>query len=292
MDDVQHEEFVCGPNAVESLLSNSPERVHRLVFLQDSGKPRLYELQKMAKKLKIHYQQLPPAKLDAISTRNQGVIALCHQREMDSWDLVKDAFLDSDGQELIVVASGLEDPRNLGACIRSCVALGVDALLLPAKGNCGLTPVVARTSAGALEQLTICRPGKLEHELAELKAAGYQIIGLDGRSQKGSWEVGYGEKMVLIIGGEDRGIPPYLRKQCDALIRLPMSQIAHSYNASVALSLGLYEIARSREFEGMKTAPPVFERTPREGDDFKGKDTGKPKRQLKGHAEVQDSDLI
>lgn len=250
-----NEEFICGINAVESLLTNAPERVHRVIFLQDSGNRKLYELQKIAKANQIHYQQLPFKKLDAIDKRHQGVIALCHQREMDSWDLMRDTFLDTDGPQLIVIASGLEDPRNLGACIRSCVALGVDALLLPSKGNCGLTPVVARTSAGALEQLTICKPAKLEHELAALKEAGYQVLGLDGRGRKGSWEVGYGEKLVLIIGGEDRGIPPYLRKQCDALIKLPMADIAHSYNASVALSLGLYEVARSREFEGMKSLP-------------------------------------
>lgn len=255
------EEYICGLNSVESILNNSPERVHRVMFLQDSGNKKLYEMQKLAKANQIHYQQLPQKKLDAIDKRNQGVIAICHQREMDSWDLMKDTFLDTDGPQLIVIASGLEDPRNLGACIRSCVALGVDALLLPSKGNCGLTPVVARTSAGALEQLTICKPGKLEHELQELKEAGYQVIGLDGRGRTGSWEIGYAEKLVLIIGGEDRGIPPYLRKKCDALIKLPMAQIAHSYNASVALSLGLYEIARSRDFEGMKSLPAPREYT-------------------------------
>lgn len=246
------EEFVCGINAVESILRNSPERIHRVIFLQDSGNRKLYDLQKIAKSAQIHYQQLPLKKLDAIDKRHQGVIALCHQREMDSWDLMKDVFLDSEGPQLIVVASGLEDPRNLGACIRSCFALNVDALLLPSKGNCGLTPVVARTSAGALEQVSICKPKNLEGELQELKKSGYQILGLDGRAQMGSWEVGYAEKLVLIIGGEDRGIPPYLRKQCDALIKLPMSAMANSYNASVALSLGLFEVARSRDFEGMK----------------------------------------
>jgi 23S rRNA (guanosine2251-2'-O)-methyltransferase len=153
---------------------------------------------------------------------------------------------EKDVQKIIAVGTNIEDPRNLGACIRSSLALGVDLLLIPAKGMCGITPTVARTSAGALEKLHICRPNNLEGVIAQLKEAGYQIVGLDAATDINLAGFDFEKQIVIAVGGEDQGLPPFIRKQCDAIVRIPMMPDAHSYNASVALSLGLYEISRTR----------------------------------------------
>ena len=193
---------VGGIKEVEELLNKSPLQVHRVLFMHKSGNPKLYELQKLAKRAHVHVQQ--------------------------------------------VDSKNIEDPRNLGACIRSSLALGVDILLLPAKGMCGITPSVARTSAGALEKLRICRPDNLEGAIGELKMAGYQILGLDADTETNLAGFEFADHVVLAVGGEDVGLPPFIKKQCDAILRIPMKPEAHSYNASVALSLGLYEYARLR----------------------------------------------
>lgn len=240
---------VGGIREVRELLEKEPMRVHRILFKQNSGDSRLYALQKQAKKNHVHVQQVETRILDSYARPNQGVVALCNEKNLLPWSEVEQEFLEAvqnKERKLIAVATNIEDPRNLGACIRSALGLGVDLLLLPAKGMCGITPTVAKTSAGALEKMRICRPKNLEAVIAELKKVGYQVLGLDADTETNLAAFDFAEQVVLAVGGEDVGLPPFIRKQCDAVLRIPMKADAHSYNASVALSLGLYEWARKR----------------------------------------------
>jgi len=217
--------------------------------MHQSGNPKLYELQKQAKRLHVHVQQVDSKVLDNYARPNQGVVALMNEKELLNWmDIREELFnaVEAGEPKLVAVATNIEDPRNLGACIRSCLALGVDIFLIPAKGMCGITPCVARTSAGALEKLRICRPDNLEAAVGELKMAGYQILGLDADTETNLADFKFSNNAVIAVGGEDVGLPPFIKKQCDAVLRIPMKPEAHSYNASVALSLGLYEYSRLR----------------------------------------------
>lgn len=248
-DTEERQTFVCGVNAVEALLEREASRVHRVVFKKDSGNPRLYELQKKAKKNGIHTQQLQGKFLDKFNPKHQGVVAFCHEKPLDDWTEMKRDLVDkakANVPVIIVIASNIEDPRNLGAAIRSSLGLGVDCLLIPARGACGITPLTAKTSAGALEKLPICRPDNLEKEVGILKQIGFSIIGLDGDTEKEIHTTELPKQMVLVVGGENAGIPPYLAKQCDHILRIPMNKAAHSFNTSVALSLALYEAQRQR----------------------------------------------
>lgn len=240
---------VGGIKEVTELLTKSPMQVHRVLFMHKSGNPKLYELQKLAKRAHVHVQQVDSKILNSYATPNHGVVALMNEKELLVWEDVRGelfAAKDKGEKKLIAVATNIEDPRNLGACIRSCLALGCDLLLLPAKGMCGITPSVARTSAGALEKMRICRPNNLEAAVGELKQAGYQILGLDADTETNLADFQFSDQAVIAVGGEDVGLPPFIKKQCDAVLRIPMMPEAHSYNASVALSLGLYEYARLR----------------------------------------------
>ncbi len=240
---------VGGIREVRELLTKEPTRIHRILFKQHSGDSRLYALQKEAKKAHVHVQQVETRVLDQYARPNQGIVALCNERPLLTWSEVRDEFIlaaQKKEKKLIAVATNIEDPRNLGACIRSALGLGVDILLIPAKGMCGITPTVAKTSAGALDKLRICRPENLEETVAELKQNGYQILGLDAETDIKLADCKFEDRVVLAVGGEDVGLPPFIKKQCDAVLRIPMTAGAHSYNASVALSLGLYEWARTR----------------------------------------------
>lgn len=240
---------VGGIKEVESLLANDPMRVHRILFMHQSGNPKLYNLQKLAKRAHVHVQQVDSKILDSYARPNQGVVALINEKALLQWEDVREEFFkakENGEKKLIAVATNIEDPRNLGACIRSSLALGVDILLMPAKGMCGITPSVARTSAGALDKMRICRPNNLEAAIGELKLAGYQILGLDANTETSLAGYEFADQVVLAVGGEDVGLPPFIRKQCNDILRIPMKPEAHSYNASVALSLGLYEYARMR----------------------------------------------
>ena len=240
---------VGGIKKVAELLDRNPLLVHRILFMHQSGNPKLYELQKQAKRAHVHVQQVDSKVLDNYARPNQGVVALMNEKELLNWmDIREELFnaVDAGEPKLVAVATNIEDPRNLGACIRSCLALGVDIFLIPAKGMCGITPCVARTSAGALEKLRICRPDNLEAAVNELKMAGYQILGLDADTETNLADFKFSDNAVIAVGGEDVGLPPFIKKQCDAVLRIPMKPEAHSYNASVALSLGLYEYSRLR----------------------------------------------
>lgn len=234
---------------VEELLTTDPTRIHRILFRLKSDNPKLYTLQKMARKLHIHVQQVEGRVLEQYAVPNGGIVALCHEREVLSWLAVRQdlfAAREAGTPKIVAVVTNIEDPRNLGACIRSCLALGVDTLLMPSKGMCGLTPTVARAAAGAMEKLRICRPDNLEGALSELVLSGYQLVGLDADTQTKLPNYEFSPHVVVAVGGEDRGLPAFIRKQCAAILRIPMMADAHSYNASVALSLGLYEVARNR----------------------------------------------
>ncbi len=240
---------VGGIREVTELLSNSPMRLHRILFRHNSGNPKLYSLQKLAKKNHIHVQQVESRILDSYAMPNQGVVALCNEKDLLQWNNVKEEFFKAREQgvrKLVVVATNIEDPRNLGACIRSSLGLGADIFLMPAKGMCGITPTVARASTGAIDKLRICRPENLEAAIGELKQSGYQILGLDAATDVSLVDYPFDDRIVLAVGGEDVGLPPFIRKQCTGVLRIPMQPEAQSYNASVALSLGLYEIARKR----------------------------------------------
>lgn len=238
-----------GLREVRDLLLRDPMRIHRILIKQNSGDPKLYSLQKEAKKAKIHVQQVEARILDSYARPNFGVVALCNEKSLLKWAEVEDEFLNAKARgesKLVAVATNIEDPRNLGACIRSALGLGSDLMLIPAKGMCGITPTVAKTSAGALDKMRVCRPENLEDTIARLKASGYQVLGLDAATETNLADFQFGDQVVLAVGGEDVGLPPFIRKQCDAVLRIPMQPEAHSYNASVALSLGLYEWARTR----------------------------------------------
>lgn len=247
-----------GPHAVLALLEERPRQVNRLLFLHNSGNPKLYQLQAKAESLKIPCQQLPEEKLRKYARHHQGVIALCHARELDPWTDVREKLCSME-RGLAVVIAGLEDPHNLGACARSALALGAAAMLLPARGGCGLTETAVRASAGALERVSVCRPPVLDQAVLELKQNGWRVVRLWEGAKEALHELKPAPKTLLVIGGEEEGVPSYLRKVSDVAARLPMAPQANSYNASVALSLALYELARQQGFPADSTPGEVSE---------------------------------
>jgi 23S rRNA (guanosine2251-2'-O)-methyltransferase len=205
----------------------------------------------MAEEAGIPCQQLMPRELGIRSggRRHQGVVAVCNVREFVEWEQLRETLMEkveAGEKPIVLVGAAIEDPRNLGAIARSAVGMGAAALILPRKGGCGLTPIVEETSAGALAHLPVSRPNDLESVLQDLSESGFMVVGLDARGED-IRTIEFSGPIVLVAGGEDRGIPPHLRRPCQRLIRLPMDSRLQSYNASVAAALALYEITRNRQ---------------------------------------------
>jgi 23S rRNA (guanosine2251-2'-O)-methyltransferase len=265
---VDSSSIVAGLHAVEALLRGSPGKVNHLVLLHGGQNRKLHELQKLADAQGVRVHQLPKPRLDQwYKGAHQGVLAFCNTRSWDDWNEVKKDLVASKRagySPLIVVPAAMEDPRNLGACIRSAVCLGADVVLSHNKGGAGLTPAVAKTAAGALEAIAICQVTDIEKELKSLRNEGYTIVGLEEDGEVEAAKGRYEGPLVLVVGGEDRGIPPHVRRACTYVVRLPMASGAHSYNASVALSLLLYEVNRSAKFARLAETRPKFFQEPQQ----------------------------
>lgn len=266
MSKVDSSSIVAGMHAVDALLRSSPGKINHLVLQLGAQNPKLHEMQRRAEEQGIRIHQLPKPRLDQwFKGVHQGVLAFCNTRAFDDWAEVRKELVAAKRAgyaPLLIVPAAMEDPRNLGACIRSAVALGADAVLSHNKGGAGLTPAVAKTAAGALESIAICQVTDIEKELKSLRNEGYAIVGLEENGEVEAHQGRYEGPLVLVVGGEDRGIPPHIRRACTYVVRLPMAPGAHSYNASVALSLLLYEVNRAGNFARLAGPRPKFFQEP------------------------------
>lgn len=161
-------------------------------------------------------------------------------------DLKSRLSIDSDTLPLYLVLDGVQDPHNLGACLRTAEAAGVKAVIVPRDRAAGLTPVVSKVSSGAAEVIPIIRVTNLARSLREMKSAGIWIIGAAGEAKISIFEVDMNRPLALVLGAESRGLRQNTRKQCDMLASIPMAGVVESLNVSVAASVCLYEAVRQR----------------------------------------------
>lgn len=147
---------------------------------------------------------------------------------------------------LLLVVDGLEDPGNLGAIIRTAEAAGADGLIVPKHRAVGVTDAVARASAGALEHLSVGQATNIPRLLEEAKTRGFWVVGGEPHGHKNLYDVDLTVPLVLVIGGEHRGLRPLVRQNCDILAAIPMGGKVGSLNAAVAAGIFLFEVVRQR----------------------------------------------
>jgi 23S rRNA (guanosine2251-2'-O)-methyltransferase len=175
-------------------------------------------------------------------------VALCSVKEYCSIEKLHQILANKENPLLLIPAS-VEDPGNLGTIIRSSVAFGVDALILERKNTAPLNAAVAKSSAGMIEHICISRPKNLEGIVSEFAQKGYSVIGADVHKGKKPSELNLKGPLLLILGGEHRGIPPYLSRLCTDYVSIPINKTAQSLNVSAATAVLLYECASQREFK-------------------------------------------
>lgn len=233
--------ILAGLNPVlEALRAASPiDRVH---IAKGAGGPRIQQVVDLCREANIPVRFEDRAALDRLARTavHQGVVAMAAEQRYANLDEI------AAKARMILVADGIEDPHNLGAIARTAHAAGVDALIIPERRAAGVTPIVAKAAAGALEHLPLVRAGNINRALETLKGKGFWIYGLDERGTETYDQVTYNSPTVLVVGAEGKGLHHQVKQHCDVLVRIPMAGAIASLNVSVAAGVALFDWRRRR----------------------------------------------
>lgn len=240
-------ETIFGMHAVRIMLERHPERVSAVRLAERRDDPRLRAIEELARK-----QQRPVERVEAHALKrllgevvHQGVAA--DITPLPPWgeeELL--AALQSAAGPLLLALDGVQDPHNLGACLRTADACGALAVIVPRDRAAQLTPAARKVAAGAAETTPVVAVTNLVRTLKLLKEAGLWVVGADAAAERSADAVDLKGPTVLVLGAEGTGLRHLTRQNCDFLVRLPQLGAVESLNVSVAAGMLLYETARQR----------------------------------------------
>ena len=241
-------QWIVGLNAVASALEHDAEHV-REVLLEAGGKnPRIVEIEQQARRKDIDVRRVAQQALDGVAggVRHQGAAArYAAARTWDEHQLP--ALIEAaEGKALVLVLDGVQDPHNLGACLRSAAAAGATAVIIPKDKSAPVNATVRKTSAGAADRLPVVSVTNLSRSLRELQKLGVWIYGLAGEVDPTLYSLDLTGNVALVLGGEAEGLRRLTREHCDALVQIPMPGQIESLNVSVAAGVCLFEAVRQR----------------------------------------------
>lgn len=238
--------WAVGYHAVRTALERHPERVEKLILSRalDGGRSR--HLMAMAREGRIPCQTVPPEALERIAGRgvqHQGVGARITMTPV----VPAEELLERLGSApLVVVLDGVEDPRNLGAVLRSAAAFGVDAVFVPERRSAPLSAAALRTAAGGADLVPVGRATNLGRLLDALEQAGFTLLALDMTGSQPVWGAAWEGPVALVAGGEEKGIRPTIRSRCTGAVSIPIRPEIGSLNVSVAVGIALAAAIQAR----------------------------------------------
>ena len=237
----------CGFHAVQNALDH-PETVEVLLYDVERNDLRLKELTEQAGRSQVQIRATGKKELDKVSAgvRHQGVIII-HTTDLAKPPLPLEEYLTQlEPVPLLLVLDGVQDPQNLGACLRTAAAAGVDGVILPRKKGCHITATVMRVAAGGISHLSVFEESNWNRVMTTLKNSGLWIVGTDERAENDIYSTDLVRPVALVLGAEDKGMRRLTRKQCDQVVRIPAVGGIDSLNVSVATGIALFEALRQR----------------------------------------------
>jgi len=252
--------YVTGLRTVEQLLARPSSGIVKLYAEYRTANPRVEAIVAQANAQGIEVQAANRARLQQMSgeARHQGVVA-----EIKRNSLLDEAALrtlvenkltaEEGGKVLLLILDGIQDPHNLGACLRSADAAGVDAVVVPRHGAAGLGPTVSKVAAGAAESLPFASINNILRVLGWLGEYGVKVVGTTDTGEKTLYDADLTGSVALVMGQEHDGLEKKIASRCDELVSLPMHGIVASLNVSVATGICLYEIVRQRGDKGRES---------------------------------------
>ena len=240
--------LLIGIHSVDTALERAPEQIALVMVAAECRNPRVRKLEQRAREQGVQVVTESRAVLDRRSDdqRHQDILA---EFQADNLFTEKElpALLDSIGEPaLILVLDGVQDPHNLGACLRTAEAAGAGLVVLPKDKSARLTPAARRAASGAAETLPILFATNLARTLKALKESGIWLAGTTDQAEQSLFEADLGGPLALVMGSEGKGMRRLTAELCDFHVRIPMQGTVASLNVSVATAVCLYEIVRQR----------------------------------------------
>lgn len=246
-----NDNILVGIQPVATALKTGGAGIRLLRIADDSSNQRVKDLALMAQDAGLHVIAEPRSRLDELAgnTRHQDVIAELEEKTLGEPDLAR--LLDRiEGDPLILVLDGVQDPHNLGACLRTAEAAGAHMVIIPRDRSAGLTAVVRKTSAGASEVIPVLQVTNLARVIRTLKERGVWLAGTDDEAEQEIYGQDLTGPLALVMGSEGEGMRRLTRELCDFLVRIPMAGVIESLNVSVAAGVCLFEVRRQRHAAG------------------------------------------
>ena len=244
------QDLVYGPNAVLEALKAGKRQIETISILESARPDRLKALLELAREKGVPVHRVP--RFDLGDARHQGVVArIAAARYADADDLLDqlESRIGSEDPPLAVGLDGIEDPHNMGSILRTAECAGVHGVFIAERRAVGLTSVVAKVAAGALEYVPVARVTNLVRLIEQLKARNIWVVGAAGDAKQLYTDWDWKLPAAVFLGSEGHGLHRLVREHCDTLVRIPVAGRLESLNVSVAAGVLLYEARRRRLLE-------------------------------------------
>jgi 23S rRNA (guanosine2251-2'-O)-methyltransferase len=243
-------QYIYGLHAVEAILRNTPQKVRQLFFQQGRYDQRMRKILQLAHENDIKPEVISRRKLDELlpECQHQGVAAIIIGSVIYQETNLVDMLDSIEKAPFLLILDGVQDPHNLGACLRSANAAGIDAVIAPKDNAVGLTPVVRKVACGAAEITPYIQVTNLVRSMRMLKDRGIWLYGALADAKTKIYDVNLTGPVGLVLGGEEKGLRRLTREHCDGLMSIPLFGTVSSLNVSVAVGICLFEAIRQRFF--------------------------------------------
>lgn len=244
--------LIEGRNPVLEALKSGRE-IDKMFIQKDAGEGSIRQIIAMAKEKNILIKEVDKAKLDGLSTtkNHQGVIASAAMYKYYEVEEILNIAKEKGEEPFIIILDEITDNNNLGSILRTADAAGVHGVIIPKRRSVGLTPVVAKTSAGAVEYVPVAKVTNINQTIKQLKSAGLWIVGAE-MSGDTYYQKDLTGPIALVIGSEGEGIGRLIKENCDFLVKIPMSGKISSLNAGVSAGIISFDIFRQRQLKSLK----------------------------------------
>jgi 23S rRNA (guanosine2251-2'-O)-methyltransferase len=238
--------IIVGRNPVVEALKNS-QTIDKILLSKNASGDVINEIRLLAKNNNVPVQYVPIEKINSLTNvQHQGVVAFKSAVRYQDLQQVIDWVIEKGEAPLFIILDGVTDVRNIGAIARTAVCCGAHAIIIPDKGVGALNEDAVKTSAGALEQINICRVNSLMKAVDELHLNGIKVFASEMTAKQKLFNLELTEPCAIVMGGEEKGVYPALMKICDETFHIPMANQFESLNVSVAAGMILYESMKQR----------------------------------------------